>query len=704
MADSDDIQTRLAELDMSDAEPMLDPPEGFDDGRTPHNPGLYLSSVFVLATNVLLLSGHRVAFVGAALGWWLIVIHPTYLLCTTRIWKTVTGAERVAYCVGAVLLALMVGGLILDVLLPHIGVPRPLAQRPILIWVDVLNVVLMAWRIQIGSTGSTIRSGLRTLRRWEKRVLVVAALCIFLVVAGANRLNNGQGDLVALVGLSAVVVTFALIIWHRDVLRDTVIAGTTYLLGLSLLLATSLRGWYITGHDIQSEYRVFQLAKDNGVWNIGTYRNAYNACLSITILPTEIWQVVRVDDPYIYKVFFQLLFAVVPVVVYLLARRYWSKQVAILGVVYFVGFPTFFTDMPFLNRQEIAFLYVGLAFLVMTRRQWSVWRRRIAMVICAIGIGLSHYSTMYVFVATLAIGLLSEYGYLLVARVRKRPKRKHDSRVTWADTARTVTLGVVFAAGLVTFLWGDVITHTASSVVTTLKEALPSAGGGRSVDTSYILFGGSGPSNQQLLATYRKNTLDDRKKDGQKVFLPLSKVDVPIHALNTASLPQTRVGNLLADIHLPPATVNIVVRDLASRGEQLFIGLGLVTVGFVAWRRRQLGRDFYFLAWASVIMVGVITVLPGLSVSYGLLRALQQALILVAPVLVIGSFVIFKPFGRVWSKRLATVLAFVFMISTIGVLPQILGDYPAQLSLNNSGLLQRLLHPSPGCRGGAVAW
>jgi uncharacterized membrane protein len=85
-------------------------------------------------------------------------------------------------------------------------------------------------------------------------------------------------------------------------------------------------------------------------------------------------------------------------------------------------------------------------------------------------------------------------------------------------------------------------------------------------------------------------------------------------------------------------------------------------------------------------MVGVITVLPGLSVSYGLLRALQQALILVAPVLVIGSFVIFKPFGRVWSKRLATVLAFVFMISTIGVLPQILGDYPAQLSLNNSGV------------------
>ena len=141
----------------------------------------------------------------------------------------------------------------------------------------------------------------------------------------------------------------------------------------------------------------------------------------------------------------------------------------------------------------------------------------------------------------------------------------------------------------------------------------------------------------------------------------------------------------MADVHIPVSTVNEVVRGLASKGEQVFIGVGLLALGFIGWRRRQMGRDFYFLAWGGVVMVGAISVLPGLSVSYGLLRALQQALILVAPILVIGSFVIFKPFGRVWSKRLASGLAFVFLISTIGVMPQILGGYPAQLSLNNSG-------------------
>jgi uncharacterized membrane protein len=146
------------------------------------------------------------------------------------------------------------------------------------------------------------------------------------------------------------------------------------------------------------------------------------------------------------------------------------------------------------------------------------------------------------------------------------------------------------------------------------------------------------------------------------------------------------VGKLLSDLHVPVASVNSAVRVLATKGEQVFVGLGLLTLGFVGWRRRHVGRDFYFLAVGSVVMVAAVTVLPGLSVSYGVLRAFQQALFLVAPLLVIGSFAIFKPLGRVWAVRAATAVALIFFISTTGVMPQILGGYPAQLNLNNSGV------------------
>ncbi len=659
-----------------------------DSEFTRPNLGVFVSCVIVLGTNVLLLSGDRIAFVGAALGWWLIILHPAYQICTTRLWKTVTGAERVAYSVGGVLLALILGGLLIDVVLPHFGVPRPLAQRPVLIAVDVMNVALMALRLKLGAEGSRWYSKLRSLQRREWRVLTVSALCVPLVVAGANRLNNGHGDLVTLVGLSSVAAAFVLLLFWRADLRDSVLAASTYLLGLSLLLATSLRGWSITGHDIQEEFRVFELTKDNGVWNVSQFRNAYNACLSITILPTEIWQMVRVDDPYVFKVFLQLLFAVCPVLVYLLARRFWSKGVAILSVVYFVGFPTFFTDMPFLNRQEIAFVFLGLAFLVATRKQWTAWRRRVVLSACALGIGLSHYSTMYVFIGTLAIAWAAAYGYLLVGRVTRRFTGRHRQVPKWADMARAVTLGVILASGLISFVWGAVITRTDAQLVTTVESAWPPVGGIHSGDVSYSLFSsGSRGNPQQLLDQYEKQSLHVRKDYEPGTYLPLSKaLAFPAVAVNAQSLPLTRVGKLLSDLHVPVASVNSAVRVLATKGEQVFVGLGLLTLGFVGWRRRHVGRDFYFLAVGSVVMVAAVTVLPGLSVSYGVLRAFQQALFLIAPVLVIGSFAIFKPLGRVWAVRVATAVALIFFISTTGVMPQILGGYPAQLNLNNSGV------------------
>ena len=665
------------------------------------DPWFWLSCGLIAATNVLLLTHTRVPVVGPVVGWWLIVVYPTYLIATTRVWGRVSGPERVVYSLGATLLALVVGGLVLDLALPALGMAHPLTLIPILVMVDVIAVVLMGWRISRGADRGFWPSALRSTGRRERRVLVVSATCVPLVVLGANRLNNGAGDVVTLIGLSGVVVAFTLLYWWRASLRDWVVSVAIYPLGLSLLLATSLRGWYVTGHDIQREYTVFQLTKDHGLWSIDSFRDAYNACLSITILPTEVWQLVRVDDPYIYKLFFQLLFAACPIMVYLLARRYWSQQVAILAVVYFVGFPTFFTDMPFLNRQEIGFVFLGLAYLALTRRQWSRGRRRRIVIVCGLGIGLCHYSTIYVFIGTLAIAWILELLFHAFARLR-RPKRlpRHATQSAWSDTTRIVTPLVIVTLALVAYLWGGVYSHTTSSVTATVEEALPAVfgtqGGTHSVDSSYGLFFGGGPTPQQLLGQYQTQSLSYRQSADLGPYLPLSAVrPYPTPVVTPASLPPTRLGRLLGDVHIPVSTVNDLVRGAAAQGEQVFILVGLVVLGIVRWRRRQFGRDFFFLSLASVVMVGAITVLPGLSVSYGLLRAFQQALFLVAPVLVSGTFFVFYALGRAWAGRLAGAVALVFLFSTIGVMPQLLGGYPAQLSLNNSGFYysEYFVHP-----------
>ena len=287
-------------------------------------------------------------FAGPALAFSFFFVLPAFLLYTTAVWNKTSAVERFAYSVAGTLMLLMVGGLAINTVLPWVGVPRPLAPVPILILVDVVNVALFVLRSRRPDIPSW-RSGLAGLQRREIRLMVVAGLCVPLVVFGANRLNNGSSDLVALVALVAMSAALILLLTWAERIGSGITGVVVYLVSASMLLMTSLRGWSVTGHDIQLEYRVFQLTKAHGQWNFHSFSNAFNACLSITVLPTEMASLMHIDDAYIYKVFFQLIFAACPVMVYTISRRYFSERISILAAIYFIGFPTFLTDMPYLT-------------------------------------------------------------------------------------------------------------------------------------------------------------------------------------------------------------------------------------------------------------------------------------------------------------------------------------------------------------------
>ena len=229
--------------------------------------------------------------------------------------------------------------------------------------------------------------------------------------------------------LCIAAITFIVVFARQDALSPGTITAAIFFISLAMLSMTSLRGWYITGHDIQGEYKVFELTKSNGDWNISNFQDAYNACLSLTILPTTLWQLMRVDDPYIYKFWFQLLFALCPVFVYRISLRYTSPGLAIIAVIYFISFPTFFTDMPFLNRQEMAYLFVAAIVTMATAPKVPPKSVRIPISVFSVGVVLSHYSTSYVFLGTIGLGYVV---HKLLARLRRR--RVNELEVGQAPT------------------------------------------------------------------------------------------------------------------------------------------------------------------------------------------------------------------------------------------------------------------------------
>ena len=658
------------------------------------------SVCLVVAANALALRGYRLPFIGPAIGFWFIVVHPVYLLYTTSIWRRIPAAERLGYSLTGALLLLMLAGLAMNSALPLLGVRRPLDTVPVVVLADILNATLylLRWRYPAKVPWRAVISKSEP---EERRLVACSGACVVMAVLGANRLNNGAGDELSLAALGGVILTLLLLLhWGRQV-RDVVTSVIVYLLSLTLLLMTSLRGWYVTGHDIQTEYRVFQLTEAHGRWDIAYFRNAYNACLSITILPTEVGRIVNVDNPYVYKVFFQLIFAACPVLVYAICRRYWSQLVAILATVYFVSFPTFFTDLPYLNRQEIAFLFVSVGILSITNAEWNVRTRRAGLFAASVGVELSHYSTMYVFLLTMVTAWGARQVVAVGRRIWLRPGRVGHARKTSAVIARTVGIGSIFVLIAIAFAWGDLATQTTTGALTDAKSAISGlaehSGSVRSGDVSYSLLFGSTASPQVVLNQYRQQTLKQRAGSSPGTYLPLSVIDrykTPIVS-EPPSLPLTGAGHLFSDAGVPVAALNSAVRDAAAKGEQLFVGIGLIACVALTRLRRQINEEFLFLCVGSVAMVAIITVLPSLSADYGILRAFQEALILIAPVLAAGSLTVFRLLGRTWGPRAAETACIGLLASTTGLMPQLLGGYPAQLNLDNSGSYYDMYYVHP---------
>jgi len=194
---------------------------------------------------------------------------------------------RLLVAVGLSVLELMLLGLAINTFLPLFGVERPLDSAPVL-WAFVTSMLLLlafSW-VRLPTITFSLPRYILARTRLDAVFILVPILLVLMSIVGTLRLNNDEGNTLVLFMLSGVAVYSVFLIRYAEHLGRHVLPTALFFIALAVLLMTSLRGWYISGHDIQREFFVFSLAKDAGVWDIATYRDAYNACLSITILPT----------------------------------------------------------------------------------------------------------------------------------------------------------------------------------------------------------------------------------------------------------------------------------------------------------------------------------------------------------------------------------------------------------------------------------
>jgi uncharacterized membrane protein len=594
-------------------------------------------------------------------------------------------------------LQLLVIPLFFNTVLPLFGIVRPLDTWPLLIELSAwfMFVVLLMWyRLR----GVSLRAPRLAMGRLDAIFMGIPVLFVAMSIMGATMLNNGGGGWITLVMLFAVAIYFGCMLLARRRLSDTTIATALFLIALALLFMTSLRGWLTTGHDIQREFRMFELAKTAGVWDIASYRDPYNACLSITILPTVLANLLHVPDPYIFKVFFQMLFAVVPVIIYYFVRRYVGKGMGILSVIYLISFPTFFSDMPMLNRQEIAFLFLSLMLYIVLDKSVGLWRRRGLFLLFGVGLVLSHYSTTYSFVVILGVlVMLRPILRFAFDRLRNSGPFKHSglAALTTQSAKEDISISFVTVILLVgmAFLWNTVLTNTSQGLTNIVKQLSTTILTGfksdvRSNDTSYSLVAVKKIDPQGQLDLYQKTVIDPARKEAPTdTFYSEDIVDAyPLKALPPPNTPLTPAGNFFTQSGVDVPLLNFAFKQISARLLQLFIAVGIIFVLFRQAFNRPMETDFILVVFGSLAFVVLQIVLPFLSVEYGLLRAFQQSLLVLGLFVAIGTAAIVMPFRQPWLQRIApAAFALVFFVSSTSALGQLLGGYSPQLHLNNDG-------------------
>ena len=142
-----------------------------------------------------------------------------------------------------------------------------------------------------------------------------------------------------------------------------------YLIAVSLLFMFSLRSSYVIGWDVNLEYKVFWLTESRQFWSMANYPDPYNACLSVTILPTIFQYFTKIDGAFVYKILFQCLAGLLSVTLYFIARNFANRFLSFLSAILFMSTVGFFLELPDLNRQEIAYLFFGLRLLTLFHKK-----------------------------------------------------------------------------------------------------------------------------------------------------------------------------------------------------------------------------------------------------------------------------------------------------------------------------------------------
>lgn len=569
-----------------------------------------------------------------------------------------------------------VAGIVANTVAAFVAIP----QEPWLPWAvqSGMGVVLLAisWRRLSGF-------GWESLPPLSARTVlggaILAALPVAAVLSAVAMNNTGEpfATIATLLGVSAVIL------WCVLVPTGRLVPLGIYSSALSIILLGAFRSDFLSGTDLSSEYFLANLTRATGYWTPGLSDNAYNATLSVTILPHYFADLFVVPLATAFQLLIPAMYALVPVIIYTMFRQHHHPTLGVLAFLIYIAQPTFVTWSPVPGRQMVAFLF--FAAMVWSIFDTTAGRRERSVRVLLFGalVIVSHYSTGYVALTLLVFGTaLAQIVHWWISR-RRTDDAPAGMRATWP---------VILALVAIAIAWFGPVTQVGNNLVTTARSSVAIMQvTGFNPFNAVGYASGTGLANQLGIAAQSQDPAQVLRDYEDFVQRKVADAGVPTLMERDQAAPAQVEMPAVRPAEATPAGQALVIANEAIRDVmRVFLVLGLLLLIWQIWRREPegVGMPPYVLT-AGAILVAVI-VIPELSIEYDLGRTTQQLMILLALPILLGARLIVKALtlGRASDRASAifvAVLAFALCAFSTGVVNVATGATRPAMMVSDSG-------------------
>lgn len=652
------------------------------------NPYLILITVLLAIADIQFFYKSDILQSRSIISFFLLTFVPGFLLYKLLHPFKVLTSKIICYSMGISVALVMLLGLTLNVILFFQFSIIPLQQHILLIFLNsLISLLLIGNFIQdslFEDSGKIVY--FESDYKFIDLVLVlIATLFPLFSVLGTSLINNGGSNVLSLINLGLIGLFMLFVLLRHEKINSAVFPYAVYTIGLAILFNISLRGWLVTGSDILTEYRMFRSTLNHGFWAASSINHSYNACISITLLPSIYAKLINVSPDYIFKFLFQIIFAFVPVIVFTYTKKFANNTYSFLASILFISFPIYVNAMSMHVRQEIAFLFFSLMILVLFEDKLRSRSRYVMLLLFSFSMVISHYSTTFIALALLPSWyFLDLFFWIFLIVLKKITSREFY----FGKYKRIIPIIFIIILYLFSFYWYTKVVNLGGNLERLEKKITSNLTNmfsndvrvdQTSLSNQFNIFYTPKDKSKLLTSFVNETNAVAAKNYSPSLFYPpkFYQSYKPV-LVEPTNLKLNVSNNLYRWIMLYMETIKKIQKVLTI--------FGVLILLYMYFFETNVNKDLLLISGASLFILLAFIIVPYFTIDYDILRTTQQLLIILSTSTLIGAVFLIQPL----SERIRYFLVGLFIISYFftysNFLPEVIGGNPPAIQFDNGGV------------------